>query len=159
MPPTFRAATAAALTATALVAGGCGSSKSDNTPDTTAFRTAFTAESARIKALGVELGTGVQEAEKKTDAQIVTQFTDFASRAHDAADAVDALAAPATVKPDMTTLARALTKVAGDLDQIVTTVKAGDLASVKKASSALVIDAAPVKDARAKAIKDVAALK
>jgi hypothetical protein len=141
-----RAAVATALAALLLAAGGCGSDDDKN--DTKSFKQDYTAESAKLKAIGEDIGTAVTNAKDMTDSEVVTTFDALAGRAHASVDALKALDAPEEAKDELATLERTVDKAAGDMDTIVTAAKTKDLPAVTEAAKALVVDSAPVKAAR-----------
>lgn len=132
------------LAALTLVACGGGSSDAPTTAD---FRTEYAPISALIRGIGDDVGTAVTTANKKTDAQLQTEFGDLAKRTGSAATAL-----ADTHPPDDAAIEQART-------QLITGVRQGaaDLAAISAAAS--LSDAAAAKAATIKLIKHSAAIK
>jgi len=138
-----------ALVAALAFVAGCGSSdKKDD--GTAAYKTAYKAESARIKKLGVDLAAAIQSASKKTDDQIVAQFQALATRAHVEASNLGNLNPPAKFQADNAALQTALSRAATDLDEIVKAARKHSYNDAKTATETLVGDSPIVKSTRDK---------
>jgi hypothetical protein len=130
-----------ALLALVLLAGCGGSSE----PSTSSFKSAFSAQKAKLKTLGTEVGTAVEGASKKTDDDLVIEFRSLASRATVLAGALGQLEAPSKYKSELATLQSSLTQVAGALHSIEAAAAAHDGNAAKAGGEELVADAQQVK--------------
>ena len=111
------------------------------------FTSGFAASKATFKKLGADLGSEVQHAGTKTDAQIATEFAALATRARQQAAGLAQLTPSPRYRAPIAALISGFTAVAADLTAIS---KAGVSHSVKTAETAtrkLLADAAKVKAA------------
>jgi hypothetical protein len=130
----------------ALALAGCGTSSSTSTgPTTASFKAAFSAEKVKLKSLGENVGSAVEGAGKKSDAALMAQFQELASRATELAGSLGQLAAPDKFKTALATLQSSVTQVAGALHSIEAAAAAHDAAAAKAGAETLVADAQQVK--------------
>ena len=137
------------LVVLALVIAGCGSSGSTTSsgPTTAEFKAEFTAQKAKLKSLGQDVGTAVSTAPKKTNTAIMTEFQSLASRATTLAGSLGQLSVPTQYKAELATLESSITQVAGALHSIEAAAAANDAPAAKAAAETLVADAEQVKSA------------
>ncbi len=111
------------------------------------FKPGFAASRATFKKLGADLGSDVQHANTKTDAQIATEFAALATRARQQAAGLAQLTPPTRYQAPIAALVSGFKAVAADLSAIS---EAGVSHSAKAAETAtrkLLADAAKVKAA------------
>ena len=145
MAPVLRATTALLTTILAALAlAACGGGDGPTTAD---FRTEYAPISALIRGLGSDVGTAVTTANKKTDAQLQTEFGDLAKRTGAAATAL-----AGTHPPDDAAIEQARTQLVAGVRQ-----GASDLAAISAAAS--LSDAAEAKAATIRLMKHSAAVK
>jgi hypothetical protein len=143
-----RASPVLILTVLALAGcgGGSGTTASTSTePSLSAFKTAFAAQKATLRALGTDVGSAVTGANHQTDAALFTQFQGLASRATALAGALGQLSPPSQYKSDLAALQSSITQVAGALHGIEAAAAAHDVSAAKAAADTLVADAQQVK--------------
>ena len=131
----------------ALAVAGCGGSD-DSSSDEAEFKSAAKAASAETSKIGDDLGSAIQAADKQTDAELATQFTDLASRARAVVADLNGLKPPDEARAKVNALVSALGTGAQDLDAIATAARANDADSARSATVTLVKDSPAIKSAR-----------
>jgi hypothetical protein len=112
------------------------------------FKKEFAKQNSAIQALGPDLAKAIQEAPKKSEAANEAAFTALADRVKAINDALGKLKPASNVSGDFTSLKSGLTKVEGDVRDLVAAAKANDKAALVTAVRALLTDGAQVKSAR-----------
>jgi hypothetical protein len=138
----------------ALVVSACGSDEKQD--DGKAFQKAYSEQSVKLKAVGVDLGTAISGASDMTDAEVAKTFGDLAERAHASADSLKDLEPTDEAKATLTKLENAVEKAAGDLDTITAAAKTKNPEAAKTAAAALVLASKPIREARGELDKIVA---
>ena len=125
----------------ALIAG-CGTDKKEE------FKKDFKPVNAQILALGNEVGKGLTNASKTTDAALSREFLGFATRLQAVKGRLDKLDPPSDLKSKRATLSTALGKLVTDLRGIGTAATTHKPAAARTFTVALLRDSRPVADAR-----------
>lgn len=149
----FRATTVLLTTIVAALAlAACGGSSGGDGPTTADFRTEYAPISASIRGIGNDIGTAVTTANKKTDAQLQTQFGELAKRTGSAAKALAATHPPddAAIEKARTQLISGVRQGASDLAAISAAASLSDAAAAKAATIKLMQHSAAVKTPRLK---------
>jgi hypothetical protein len=140
-----------AATAVLLVAGCGGSSSSSTTTSATAsFKSTFTPVVNDFKSVSQGVGTTIQGASAKTDAQIGTAFQQLANRWSTAVNKLDSMTPPAKYSSDFNQLKAAATRVESDLKAIVAAAGAHSKTAAQQAATKLVSDIVTAKAAATK---------
>lgn len=130
-----------AATAVLLVAGCGGSSSSSTTTNNTAsFKSSFTPVVNDFKNVSQGIGTTIQGAAAKTDAQIGTEFQQLADRWSAAVSKLNSMTPPAKYSADFNQLKGAATRVESDLKAIVAAAGAHSKTDAQQAATKLVTD-------------------
>jgi hypothetical protein len=174
-----RNARAAALLAAAIAAGisGCGGDDSRTTataapaprtatsapPPTTAapseadkraaFKAAYSAERAPLNAVTLRLGTALDTADQKTNAQIAEEFGTLGRELGAGIDRLKRLDPPADLAADFGVVTRTADAMVGDLGDIASAARTGDPAAAKSATQALVGRVPTLSDATRRIVK------
>ena len=140
---------AAALTvAVVLLLAGCGSSSSSSSKnDAASFKSSFTPVVNQFKGVSQEIGTTIQTAPAKSDAQLGTAFQQLAARWNTAVNKLKSLTPPAKYSSDFNQLKSAATRVESDLKAIVSAAGAHSKSQAEQAAKSLVDDIVTAKAA------------
>lgn len=160
--PISRAALAgaAALLLGAGLLAGCGSdddgsTTASSTPATTATVSVAAAAAdyapirAEVLAIGNDIGTTVQGADRQTDDALATQFGDLAERTEAAVARLEALDVPADLDTALGELSDALQSGADDLRAIAEAARAHEPQAAREAVQRLYSDSQGIREARA----------
>lgn len=116
---------------------------------TTSFKAAYTPVNTSIRALGNQIGSALQTADRKTDAQLAVQFGTLATKTLAASSRVAELSgAPTKLRGFQSRLANALASAASDLGGIRNAALAQSVPKAQAALKRLVASATRVKSAR-----------
>jgi hypothetical protein len=132
----------AVLAAAAIT--GCGGSSG---PSLSKFKSGYSADKTQLTKLGTDLGTAITNANKKTNAELATEFQSLSTGVSKEATALRKLQPPSGYKSEFNKLTTSLGAVATDLHAISTAATAGDTASARTATTQLLKDAGDVKSA------------
>jgi gas vesicle protein len=132
-----------------LLVAGCGgsSSSSTTTNDTASFKSSFTPVVNDFKNVSQGIGTTIQGAASRTDAQIGTEFQQLADRWSAAVNKLNSLTPPANYSSDFNQLKGAATRVESDLKAIVAAAGAHSKTDAQQAATKLVTDIVTAKAA------------
>jgi soluble cytochrome b562 len=150
----FRAKLRPSVVLTVLIAvialAGCGSSGGSGSKNTTSdFNAAYAPISAQIKALGPQIGTAITTARGKSNAALATEFGTLSTDFDAVKSKLAGLTPPSADKADFDALNSAMGNVSTDLHGIASAAQTGNVAAAKAATQKFVVDAAPLKAARA----------
>ena len=134
----------AAILATIVLLAGCGGRSSSST---TSFKTSYESVANQFKRTSQAIGTAIQQAPSKTDAQIGAAFQDLASRWQTALSQLQTLKPPSNLATTFNALRSAASRVKADLNAIVAAATNHDAAAAKQASNNLVTDILTAKSA------------
>jgi hypothetical protein len=123
-----------AVAGTLVLLAGCGSSSSSSTNQTATFEAAYKAAVDPLEQLPEEIGTTVQGATSKTDAQLGAAFRQFASRWQTRPTQLASLKPPANVASAFSTVNAAATRVESDLKAIVAAAAARSSSAAQQAA-------------------------
>ena len=152
---------AAGLTFTVvLLLAGCGSSSSSSsTNDAASFKSSFTPVVNQFKDVSQGIGTTIQAASAKTDAQLATAFQQLAARWNTAVNKLKSLTPPAKYSSDFNQLKSAAARVESDLKAIVSAAGAHSKSEAEQAARSLVDDIVTAKAASTRITSQLATQK
>lgn len=136
----------AALAATVMLTGCGGSSSSDQTSK---FKTDYEAVATQLQQSGRAIGTAIQQAPGKSDAQIYTTFHGLASRWQGQISRLQTLKPPSKVAADFNTITSAAARVESDLNAVVDAAATHSQAAGAQGGAAIVTDFLAVRSADA----------
>jgi len=137
-----------AFVVTLVLLAGCGGSSSSSSSDPTAtFKTGFDSVAGQLKQSSQAIGTAIQQAPSRTDAQIAAAFHNLASRWQNQISQLQTLKPPSNLAVTFNTLTGAASRVEADRTAIVAAAATHSSTAAKEASSSLVTDILSAKSA------------
>ena len=113
-----------------------------------AFQDDFPALSERIAALGEEVGTTLETAERASDRELAREFDDFAQELGDLRQELEDLDPPEDLADERDELVSAMGEVRSSLEDIASAAKEGDPEAAREATLELVDSSNELRDAR-----------
>jgi hypothetical protein len=141
----------ASVTVCAVVLASCGGGGSDSAD----FTSGYEDVRADLLALGTTVGQAVTSAKGKSDAQLASDFGDYADQAADISSRLEDLDPPSEAESDFGDLKSSFAVVQADLEKIAGAAESHDAQEAYAASASLVADSDDVKSAREAVDKDV----
>jgi hypothetical protein len=124
---------------------GCGGSSSSD--QTAAFKSSFSSAANQFRTTSQAIGTAIEQAPSRTDAQLAAEFRDLAQRWQGDLTRLEALKAPASVAGPFNTMSAAATRAEADLKAIAAAVQGHNTATTQQGSTRLVADILAAKSA------------
>ncbi len=140
-----RVVSGAALVAALALATGCGSSSSSSD----SFKKSYQSITSQLQQTSAAIGSAIQSASSKTDAQIHSTFQDLATRWQNQLSQLSALKPPSDLAAKFNTLTSAAGRVESDLTAIVAAAAIHSKTNAEQASASLVNDAVATRSADA----------
>jgi hypothetical protein len=124
--------------AAAVLLGACGGSSTAD--QTTKFKQGFPPVTKQFQQTSQAIGTTVEQAQTRTNAELATEFHDLAVRWQKPLNQLDALKPPASVKSEYDKLSAAAARVESDLNAISSAARTNNPPAARTSSSSLVVD-------------------
>jgi hypothetical protein len=138
---------ACAVVLAGIAAAGCGSSHTSTTTSQVSFRSGFATSAREFRQLGTDIAKDITGAGNKTDAALVTEFDNLATRADQQAAQLESLHIPARYKTQVAKMVTGFHAVKNDLSNISTAAKNHNVSNAEAATRELLHDAVTIKSA------------
>jgi hypothetical protein len=124
---------------------GCGGSSSTN--QTATFKTSFSSVANQFRSTSQAIGSAIEQASSRTDAQLASEFRDLAQRWQSALTRLDALKPPSSVAGAFNKMSGAATRAEADLNAIAAAAGSHNGPAARQGSVSLVTDILAAKSA------------
>jgi hypothetical protein len=137
----------AALLATCVLLSACGGSSSNQSAK---FKAGYVSTANQLKQTSIAIGRAIQQAPKRTDAQILATFRGLATRWQTHLSQLQTLEPPSNLAADYNTVTGAASRVEADLNAIVSAAATHSASAAEQAAASLVGDIETAKSASTK---------